>query len=505
MAIVTKTIKYVISGKTRWVSVDYDNEIVEVIPDNHLTKLNFVNGYGINDENANVEFWKFNKGDWYNTGTLSTNETVTELVVDSTGNSDYTSFKIDLNMSTTQEYTIDLTESNLYNPNAEPEPEPEPEPEIVNIKIPSLMGENNYKDLMESGFITVKIDGQEVSYDSSTPVTKYGEFTIEIINHQLFQEFDYDNIDFNFRVGDKFIKHEPDVMTADKMVFNVNSENWDVVIGKFPVSPNLFVYLNFKYAENDTTESYPFLNIYKIDDDSLNTLATEVNERRNKKDYDINGNVIKDYDVSGYISELVRVPYKIVTDPFEVPINLNNETMKSQGYEISDYIQEISLGKIKCNHETLVDIGYKNIEFKLFVPNFKPISLEVPKVIDRIIEMKLYLDVTTGRGTLNLLIDGIAFHVEQEKITKDIPFKSDSLNVRLNDDVLNTKYLNPYLEISVLSPDNAINSHELTQRKIQKSSLLYAQSDKILLTSNATYNEQLEIEMLLRKGVYVNG
>ena len=367
------------------------------------------------------------------------------------------------------------------------------------------MGENNYKDLMESGFITVKIDGQEVSYDSSTPVTKYGEFAIEIINHQLFQEFDYDNMDFNFRVGSQFIKHEPDVMTADKMVFNVNSENWDVVIGKFPTSPNLFVYLNFKYAENETTESYPFLNIYKVGEESLDILAKEVNERRNKKDYDVNGNVIKDYDVSGNISELVRVPYKIVTDPFEVPINLNGEEMKSQGYEISDYIQEISLGKIKCNHETLVDIGYKNIEFNLFVPNFKPISLEVPKVIERTVEMKLYLDVTTGRGTLNLLIDGIAFHVEQEQITKDIPFKSDSLNVRLNDDVLNTKYLNPYLEISVLNPDNAINSHELTQRKIQKSKVLYAQADKILLTSNATYNEQLEIEMLLRKGVYING
>ena len=106
---------------------------------------------------------------------------------------------------------------------------------------------------------------------------------------------------------------------------------------------------------------------------------------------------------------------------------------------------------------------------------------------------------------MNLLLDGVTFHVEQEKISKDIPFKTDSVNVDLNDNVLNTRYINPYLEITVLSPDNKINAQELKQRKINKSSLLYAKSDNIMLNSRATYNEQLEIEMLLRKGVYING
>ena len=390
----------------------------------------------------------------------------------------------------------------------------DPEPELVNITFPSYSGVNNYKDLLASGFVTVKINGQEVAYGESVPVTKFGEFTIEIINNQLYQQFDYDTIKFSAnlynRDGGGFMDftYDPDEKTADKILYNINAENWTSTIGTGNLTtykPNALVYLAFKDKEVEYIENYPFLNIYKVDDDSLNTLSKEVNERRYKKDYGSDGSIIKDYDVTGNMLDLVRVPYAIVTEPELEPINLNNDAMESQGYKISKYIQEIHLGKIYCTHESLANIGYKNIEFNLFVPNFKPIPLDVSKVINRTIEMKMNLDLTTGYGTLNLLMEGIAFHVEQEKITKDILFKTDNNRLSLEDNVLNTKYLNPYLEIIVLDPDNTINSQELKQRKINKSSLLYVKSDNIILNSKATYNEQLEIEMLVRKGVYING
>lgn len=400
--------------------------------------------------------------------------------------------------------------------NLEPEvpEEPDvPETEMVQLSIPSFSGVNGYSELLDTGKITLTINGEPISSSSDIIVEKNSAFTIELTNNQLNQQFDYDNIDFVEKkynpATDTFddIDRSPNVKTADKMIFNITPENWETMLEN---NTSYYLikalpYLYFTARETEPVESYPFLNIYKVDDDSLNTLAKEVNERRYKQDVGADGSIIKEYDVSGNILDLLRIPYAIETEPDLEYINLNGEAMESQGYQILNYIQEIHLGKIHCYHDTLVNIGYKNIEFNLFVSNFKPISLDVSKVIDRTIEMKLNLDLTTGQGTLNLLIDGIVFHVEQEKISKDIPFKTDNNRISLEDNVLNTKYLNPYLEIIVLNPDNTINTQELKQRNINKSSLLYAKSDNIILNSKATYNEQLEIEMLVRKGVYING
>lgn len=398
-------------------------------------------------------------------------------------------------------------------PEPEPEPKPEPEPEMVRLTIPSYVGVSDYSELLDTGKLTLTINGESVTSSSVITVEKNSDFTIELVNNQLNKQFDYDSIKFTENKYDGVtgsfidIDRTPTVKTADKMIFNVTADNWDkMIVGvSQPLLIKALPYLYFTARETEPVESYPFLNIYKVDDDSLNTLAKEVNERRYLKDVGADGTVIKDYDVSRNIIDLVRIPYAIQTEPDLEYINLNNEAMESQGKQILNYIQEINLGKIHCYHDTLVNIGYKNIEFNLFVPNFKPISLDVSKVIDRTIEMKLNLDLTTGQGTLNLLMEGVVFHVEQEKISKDIPFKTDNNRISLEDNVLNTKYINPYLEIIVLNPDNTINTQELKQRKINRSSLLYAKSDNIILNSKATYNEQLEIEMLLRKGVYING
>lgn len=372
------------------------------------------------------------------------------------------------------------------------------------INLPSYNGDQNYEQLIQAGKISVKANGEDfpISVDINTDVE------IKITNNQLGLIFDYEKINFTEKVYDPKLKkrvtidRSPDEMTDDLMVFKINSSNWDKYISRYTVQ---LPYLHFKARPTEPVEDYPFLRIYKVDDESLNKLGREVNERRNKKILAPDGSTIKDYDVSGYILDLVRFPYKIDTESELEFINLNNESMESQGYQILNYLQEINLGKIYCKHDMLTNIGYKNIEFNLFVPNFKPINLDVAKVINRTIELKLIVDLTTGQGTLNIMLDGVTFHVEREKITKDIPFRSDSVNVSLNDDVLNTKFINPYLEVIVLNPDNDIDAKELKQRNVQKSSLSYIKSDNIILSSEATYREQLEIEMLLRRGVYING
>lgn len=390
---------------------------------------------------------------------------------------------------------------NIEDPEEPPIEEPE-EPETVQLTIPSYSSENNYSDLLDTGKITLTINGETISSSSVITVEKHSTFAIEITNNQLNQKFDYNRITF---IESQYVPPEgyvtidrtPDVQTDNQMIFNINPDNWDKMLSgsSSPLIIKALPLLQFTARETEPVENYPFLRLYKVDDDSLNELATEINEKRYNQESDLSGNIL----------DLVRIPYAIQTEPDLESINLNNEAMNSQGYQILNYLQEINLGKIRCYHDTLVNVGYKNIEFNLFVPNFKPISLNVSKVIDRTIEMKLNIDLTTGQGTLNLLMSGTTFHIEQAKITKDIPFKTDNNRISLEDNVLNTNYLNPYLEIIVLNPDNSINAHELKQRNVDKSSLSYVKSDSIVMNSKATYSEQLEIEMLIRKGVYING
>ncbi len=386
-------------------------------------------------------------------------------------------------------------------------------------------------DLVESGDLEIHFN--DVKYEifedynpytgdyedfSTVNLSKYEPVTITLTNNQLGSVFDIENIDFTGREYDgytgDYIYYDFAVTTKepDLIVFTVSDDvtEWERnITDNFRVDWKLEprclkstnVYLKFIARPTEPTEDYPFIKIYDIDYSNIESLNDELAL--------INDELLADglEPINKYVSSLYRIPYPVESESEPVGVQIANKGFTTTANLVSKYVQNIKLGTIQVEHDILQGIGYKNIEFKLFIPNFKPIELETEHVMGRDIDIDLAIDLTTGKGTVNIKIDGTVQYIESENVGKDIPFKADNININIGSSVLETDFINPYLLITVLEPDNSINSDLIKQRKID--SLLpidysYMKTEKPLIRSKATRLEQLEIQRLLRNGVFIN-
>lgn len=377
------------------------------------------------------------------------------------------------------------------------------------VKMPDHQDvEFTYQQALKDDLIDVNINGQDyrdgVHYDDKP-------YIIEIVNKRIGLGFDIDNIEFNTppkfdpSTGEfKSIEYNVIEKTLNKLVYEVNDDNFKDHIRLNQEERSL--YLNFlpflKWVGIETPptvdppdgdqEDYPFLNRYIIDDDNLIKLNSELLTFNTEN------------SLYGYVSNIIRLPYHVQASKQASSIIVGDHSFTALGKPIDYGVITINLGSIDVNHDILKGVSYKNIDFTLNIPNFKPISLNVEKAINKTLDLKLLVDITTGLATLNVLDGNTTLVVERERIGSEIPFKSDNLNIRLNDDIYNTHYKKPTIDISVLEPDNNVYSERLKQRNVTNGSVKLIKSDKILLNTTATYQEQLEIENLLRKGVFIH-
>ena len=359
-------------------------------------------------------------------------------------------------------------------------------------------------------------DTGDYERSSNINLSQYEPVTIKVVNNQLGKIFDIENMVFTGMEYDEdsgdniFYDYAVTTKEPDLIVYTVSSDvtEWERNITSdfrlnMSLRPKCLDNINIGFIARPTepTEDYPFIKIYNIDKDNIETLNIElalINDELLSKGLE---------PINNYISSLIRIPYPIDSDSEPVGVQIANKGFNTKASLVTNYVQNIKLGTIEVEHELLKGIGYKNIEFKLFIPNFKPIELETEHVIDRTIDIDLAIDLTTGKGTVNVKIDGVVHYIESENIGKDIPFKADNININIGNSILETDFINPYLLITVLEPDNRISSDLIKQRKIN--SILpinygYIKTEKPLIHSKATRLEQLEIQRLLRNGVYIN-
>ena len=143
------------------------------------------------------------------------------------------------------------------------------------------------------------------------------------------------------------------------------------------------------------------------------------------------------------------------------------------------------------------------MDIMLYVPNFKPIELDTATVINKIIDIILIIDITTGKGTLNIEVNGDVQYVETDYIGKDIPFKSDNININIGNSIIETTFNSPYIIVNSLEPENSITTDRIQQRNFATWDYSLIKVDNVMLNTKATKSEQTEINRLLSKGVYV--
>ena len=390
---------------------------------------------------------------------------------------------------------------------------------------------DSINELVKSGFIEIFFN--DVKYEvllndeynqdtgnyesiSNINIIKYEPVTIKVVNNQIGKVFDIENMgfsgeEFNMDTGN-YITFDYAVTTKepDLLVYTVSNDvtEWERnITSRFRTGsnlrPNCLDDLNISFIARPTkpTEEYPFIKIYDIDETNIKSLNSELASIND----DLLNNGLE--PINNYISSLYRIPYPIESGTEPVGIQIANKGFNTKANIVDKYVQTVKLGTIEVKHDVLKGIGYKNIEFKLFIPNFKPIELDTEQVINRTIDIDLAIDLTTGKGTVNVKIDGTVQYIETENIGKEIPFKADNININIGSSILETDFINPYLLITVLEPDNRINSDLIKQRKIDSIIPIdysYIKTEKPLIHSKATRLEQLEIQRLLRNGVFIN-
>ena len=358
--------------------------------------------------------------------------------------------------------------------------------------------------------------------ESTVYINYLEKLNIELRNNDIANVFNLETLPDSIELYDrktdsytnypiKYKNKEPDKITIT--IDTDNPKEWGMFLKKYGSKTNWddnrscyldFTKLKLGYIPRPAmpTEEYPFIKIYSVDYDSLEMLNQEVkefNQELQAEDKPM---------ITDYVSSLYRIPYNVESESDSIPIQIANKGFQTTGKQITNYLQKINLGSIEVKHDVLNGIGYKNIEFLLFIPNFKPIELEVEQVIGRTLDIYLLLDITTGKGTINVKIDDTVNIVETEYIGKEIPFRADKINITIGTSVLETDFINPYILMTVLEPDNKINMELIKQRgmdTVLPVNYSYIKTEKALLNTTATKTEQLEIEHLLRHGVYIHG
>lgn len=376
--------------------------------------------------------------------------------------------------------------------------------------------------MMTEGQIKIIVDDVTLSqsknplgyWESYVSISEYQPVRIEIHNLKQEEVFDYETTLFEYESYQSgrilTINIEPDIKEPDKMVWDLetaseeewrqliskNQNNWETPLSnkkELKIPSVLNINLQFKARPTPPTKDYPFIKIYDVSMDNIEKLNDELREKNKELEKPL----------TNYISSLYKIPYPLESEGDEVNIQIGSVGFESKGNLVSPYTQRFNLGSIDLRDAEIGGTGYKDVGIMLYVPNFKPIELDTGRVINKIIDIILIVDITTGKGTLNIEVNGDVQYIESDYIGKDIPFKADDININIGSSIIETTFDRPYIIVNSLEPENSITTDKIQQKNFATWDYSLIKVDNVMLNTKATKSEQAEINRLLSKGVYV--
>lgn len=389
-----------------------------------------------------------------------------------------------------------------------------------------IRANNSLDEMMKAGQIKIIVNDTTLIqsknplgyWESYVSISAYQPVRIEIHNLKQEEVFDYDATLFEYESYQSGkilnINIEPDIKEPDKMVWDLtnaseekwrqlisnNKDNWETPLSnkkELKIPSVLNIYLKFKARPTPPTKDYPFIKIYDVSMDNLESLNNELREKN--KELEQAGKE----PLTKYISSLYKIPYPLEHEGDEANIQIGSVGFESKGNLVNPYTQRFNLGSIDLRDAEIGGTGYKDVGIMLYVPNFKPIELDTGTVINKIIDIILIIDITTGKGTLNIEVNGDVQYIETDYIGKDIPFKADDININIGSSIIETTFDRPYIIVNSLEPENSITTDKIQQKDFATLEYSLIKVDNVMLNTKATKSEQAEINRLLSKGVYV--
>ena len=517
MAIVERTIMYwPINHDEFPVTVIYDDEIIDVrsmhfqkgdlANDNGRTLITFINGYSVDERNANIVFKRTGRAD-YVVDNILMNQYINNVKEISIGN--IVEFAINLTVTGVDTLEIDLTGANFKTVPAEPEPEPDPEPEPEPDPDPDPEPEPEPEPDPEPELITVSF--------------RTLDNRVNVLNEQ--GEFVGDSYDIP-KGKDYTFRLSPDSNTIIHVPFNIDF-GYNTDTGEYDVIPlqdDLTFTVNFiknrsgNFAGLPLTvkpqpdvEQIPFVKLYNVEVNELEQLSKyRFTELYKDPDPSGIGNIIfvnqQDQDLARFIMSLYKYPFKIENTEY-TQILVGNELTDIFAGSVNTQFYEINYGDIHISKTVWGGVSFKNVTVELFVPFFNKITLDVDEVLDNTLQLKLNVNLFNGKGTLIVKSKktGMVIHSENQQIGQYIPYvMGDTIKSEIGTDILQNDVINPYVEVKKHIPTNTKELQPLSTTKLDYR-MYHIQSENVVLNVRATNQEKDEISKLLSKGVIVRG
>lgn len=211
-------------------------------------------------------------------------------------------------------------------------------------------------------------------------------------------------------------------------------------------------------------------------------------------------------DYGKYLVNMLRVPFNITGYVgSQTTVKLKDHDTNIEANFINADLLEFNLGSIRVDGVSDDLTDYVNTLAVLYVPYFRPINLDIERVINKDVTIKGYLSLYNGAMTINVLSGGDLFLIDALTLDTKIPFTNLDGDIPTASRELalsvSSGIDSPYIEL--IKYDNV--ERGLFDIPIEDSGNLvtgvgYVEVDNILL-SGVTGDVKRRIENQLKEGV----
>lgn len=243
------------------------------------------------------------------------------------------------------------------------------------------------------------------------------------------------------------------------------------------------------------------IHIYDMKDGEINTFMNSLVEHFGPDGVDV-------VDFTKYVNQIYRIPFNV---PAELTTNISNINVGK--YTIDVNTKQVNQDKLIIDGGNIVvkphynnANDYSPIECVLYLPFTKEVSLNINDIINHTINIKYNIDLLSGTTTIIVSNENNEIYTGQFNISTSLEYYGlyeDKLVNNLNSTYIND-ILQAYIKLIYNKPINNLVSYETLEHGNLKDYHGFTKIKNIDLQGNYNYNELVEINTLLKQGVFIN-
>lgn len=243
------------------------------------------------------------------------------------------------------------------------------------------------------------------------------------------------------------------------------------------------------------------IHIYDMKDGEINTFMNSLIEHFGPDGVNV-------VDFTKYVNQIYRIPFNV---PAELTTDISNINVGK--YTVDVNTKQVNQDKLIIDGGNIVvkphynnANDYSPIECVLYLPFTKEVSLNINDIINHTINIKYNIDLLNGTTTIIVSNENNEIYTGQFNISTSLEYYGlyeDKLVNNLNSTYIND-ILQAYIKLIYNKPINNLVSYETLEHGNLKDYHGFTKISNIDLQGTYNYNEVVEINELLRQGVFIN-